>query len=216
MSTDSDYVIQPLEQIRPRLSQLVHSLSKLEESIRTLPIPKEINQIDSNKSQIVSIQNQISVIIQQLSSLAKTLNEWGPVLDSIIVYPNSGFDVVNNVNLLLTLLRKKLSPEVEKWIKDADSIARENTFMDINSLLDRDDEIVNEIFEYAQESINNFVFTGYLTTDELDKGLQVSDVMKLNNNNNATPHSADSSTGDLTQNDILRFIHQGVDSGIIS
>lgn len=217
MSSDSDYVIQPLEQLRPRLSQLVQSLTKLEESIRSLPIPNEKTQIDGNRSQIISIQNQTAVIIQQLSSLAKTLNEWGPILDTIIVYPNEGFDVVNNVNLLLTLLRKKLSPEVEKWISDADLIARENDFMDTETLLEKDDEIINEIFEYVQESINNFVFTGYLTTDELDRGLHVNDVMKLDK---TTPPLTSSeiipTTGELTQNDILRFIHQGIDSGIIS
>lgn len=214
MSSDADFVIQPLEQIRPRLSQLVQSLSKLEESIRTLPIPTEKSQIETNKSQIVSIQNQTSVIIQQLSSLARTLNEWGPILDTIIVYPNADFDVANNVNLLLTLLRKKLSPEVEQWLSDAETVARENDFMDANTLLEKDDEIVNEMLDYVREAVDNFVFTGYLTAEELDKGLKVSEVM----NTSSPPESSSPTpgTGELTQNDILRFIHQGVDAGIIS
>lgn len=213
MSKESnEYAMQPLEQLRPRLAQLVQSLSKLEESIRALPLPQVDGEIEHNRSLMTSIQNQTAVIVQQLSSLSKVLHEWGPVLENIIVYPNSEFDLVNNGALLLTLLRKKLTPEVVQWIEQADTLAKQNDALEPAELLQKEEDLTNEIIEYIHEAINNFTFHGYLTTDELDRGLKVSDVIQLKSTPPPEQHDQSSPPSEMNHNDILRFIHQGISS----
>lgn len=116
-----DTPVEDLEQIRPRLTQLTHTLRKLETSLRQLrynPTPKgSTSFVSATAPEIVTIQNQFNVAIQQLASLSKTLQQRSNSLLHTVVYPNRDFDTMSP--FLFTLLRKKLTPEVEEWIKQA-------------------------------------------------------------------------------------------------
>ncbi|ODV87983.1 hypothetical protein CANARDRAFT_189607, partial [[Candida] arabinofermentans NRRL YB-2248] len=146
--------VQTLEQLRPRLTQLTHSLRKFEESMIQNPsLPNWSN-----------LQNQFNVILSQLTSFSKTLDDNQSVLRSTNVYPNTEFDTTQFEGLLTTMLRKKHLPEVEEWInKTTDKEIGERE-------LNADNEISAECTTLAEELLQEFVFGGYLTKDEIDSG----------------------------------------------
>lgn len=104
-----DVPIELLEQLRMRLSQLTHSLNKL--------------QIDMSQSttlpQWSSLQNQLSVIISQLTSLSSTIDSHIKTLAATDVFPINTFPTSQQEGLLTTLLRKKHLPEINSWITDS-------------------------------------------------------------------------------------------------
>jgi mediator of RNA polymerase II transcription subunit 8 len=243
-----DTPIEDLEQLRPRLTQLTHSLRKLEETLRLL-------QFTNASSELTTIQNQFNVILQQLASLAKTLQSRRSKLDITTVFPNREFDTMSP--LLFTLLRKKLTPEVEDWIKSAEltsvpkslvqqqlpvtanSLSTQNSYntaaattnsvppesLDLlESLLLKDDELTESIIEHAQESLEDYMFGGYLTKQELEQGMKVSDVLKdISKEDLESPSSTPPSTSitnststsmSIPESNLLRFIYQGLDSNL--
>lgn len=243
-----DTPVEDLEQLRPRLTQLTHSLRKLEESLRNL------NYNQYSVLELTAIQNQFNVILHQLSSLSKTLQNYKERLSVTTVFPNREFNTMSG--LLFNLLRKKLTPEVEEWLKNATNIATSsdanltsnlnlnssisppstsNTNTTINTaaatthslyklqsdtletLLFKDDEFTDNLIDYAHESLEDYMFGGYLTKNELESGLKITDVLKnikmedlepsQNSNSNSTSNS-------FSENEILGFIYQGFDSNV--
>ncbi|KAG0688146.1 mediator of RNA polymerase II transcription subunit 8 [Pichia californica] len=235
--------VEDLEQLRPRLTQLTHSLKKIEEALRNL------HYSQSSTIELTAIQNQFSVILQQLSSLSKTLQNHKERLSVTNVFPNREFNTMSG--LLFNLLRKKLTPEVEEWLKTANEVAlctnftkemmtsstsppsTSNSSNTINTaaattnsnikpysntletLLFKDDEFTDEIMEFSHESLEDYMFGGYLTKAELDQGLKITDVLKNVTKEELEPTQSPSSTvNSLSENDLLRFIYQGLDSSV--
>ncbi|ODQ44819.1 hypothetical protein PICMEDRAFT_13478 [Pichia membranifaciens NRRL Y-2026] len=201
-----DTPVEDLEQLRPRLTQLTHSLRKLEEALRVL-------HYTQSNAELTAIQNQFNVILQQLASLSRTLQAHKEILQVTNVFPNREFNTMSG--LLFNLLRKKLTPEVEEWIKNATQIATahpphsahsippstatstvtQNTINTaaattnshlkssadadaLETLLFRDDQLTDEYVEYAHTTLEDYMFGGYLTKSEIDSGLKISDVLK--------------------------------------
>lgn len=229
--------MQSLEQLRPRLTQLTHSLRKLEESLRVL-------QYSTSSGDLTTIQNQFNVILQQLASLSKTLQSCGSTLEVTTVFPNREFDT--NSGLLSSLLRKKLTPEVQQWIHDAKSSSistlksipqtatssatqasfdtaaattqsiQEN-LQALQSALFSNDNLTDTITEYARDSLEDYMFGGYLTKKELEQGLKVSDILKdLSKEELESPSSSSMASpgpsSHATESQFLRFVYQGLDS----
>ncbi|VEU21233.1 DEKNAAC102177 [Brettanomyces naardenensis] len=182
----------PLEQVRPRLSQLTHSLRKLEDMLRaSRPLPNW-----------TTVQNQFNVILSQLTSFSRTLDANRDPLSSSDVYPNYDFDTTQHEGLLTTLLRKKHLPEVDEWINSADVVDMET--------IRKDEEITRRCIEIVEQLLQNYVFGGYITKEEGEQGVRLEDIFgKRGNEPPVEPKG-------LSEGDILRFVYQGLDSNIES
>lgn len=244
-----DTPVEDLEQLRPRLTQLTHSLRKLEEALRIL-------HYTQSNAELTAIQNQFNVILQQLASLSRTLQAHKSVLEVTNVFPNREFNTMSG--LLFNLLRKKLTPEVEEWMKNATQIATAHpppsaqsippptatstlTQTTINTaaattnshlktptdtdaletLLFKDDQLTEEYAEFAHTSLEDYMFGGYLTKNEIDSGLKVTDVLKNVKKedlespaSSPSPATVSSVSPSFGEKDLLRFIYQGLDSNV--
>ncbi|KAF6012043.1 hypothetical protein HII13_001846 [Brettanomyces bruxellensis] len=189
--------ILPLEQVRPRLNQLVHSLRKMEDLLRARqPLPNWIR-----------LQNQFNVILSQLNSFSRALDANKMALSSSDSFPNYEFDTTQHEGLLTTLLRKKHLPEVDEWISSVDSVSAD--------AVSKDEDMAKECTRIAEELLQKYVFGGYITKEEGEHGLTMKDVFGYE----AEPSINDSigQSDKLTQqteDDIYRFIYQGLDSKV--
>lgn len=217
-----DVPIEDLEQIRPRLTQLVYSLNKLQDNL----IQQSFQ--NSNKNTQISIQNQLNVIIQQLSSISKNLQLRKNNLSSITVFPNSQFNLMSG--LQNSLLRTKFTPNVESWINSAKSDSVNNIIDNTSNILDEsffnlEDELTNSVSDYARDKLDDYIFGGYLTKNDIDNGLSVKDVLNEievengnkneNNTENKTENNIDSDDEDkelaiIDNGKLERFLYQGV------
>ncbi|KAG7691509.1 hypothetical protein KL949_002554 [Ogataea haglerorum] len=136
-----DVPVQNLEQLRPRLTQLTHSLRKLEDSMAaSATLPNWSN-----------LQNQYNVILSQLTSFSRTMDLNKDVLKHTNVYPNTEFDTTQFEGLLTTLLRKKHLPEVAEWIEsNMTDVSRER--------LAKDDQVAAEYLRLSEELLGEFSF----------------------------------------------------------
>lgn len=250
--------VEDLEQLRPRLTQLTHSLRKLEEALATIKYNTSITsqsrsnvgQITNGNFELIAIQNQFNVTLQQLASLSRTLQSHRGILEVTTVFPNREFNTMSG--LLYSLLRKKLTPEVEEWIKDAQNeamtttsgislvtppntaatattvnttAATTNSISSVNDILEtalfEGDEITDNMIEFAHAALENYMFGGYLTKQEIDMGVKVTDILKgvqredlespLVSPSPPSELSATSTTA-LSENNLFGFIYQGLDS----
>lgn len=108
-----------LESLRIRLSQLVHSLSALNNQVHMPDLPPW-----------PTLQQQFNVALLQLSSLASTLASYAKPLQKAVVYPVPSFPLKTQPWLVTTLLRKKNLPEVDEWIQEGIEANKENQVMD--------------------------------------------------------------------------------------
>lgn len=179
----------PLEQLRPRLTQLTHSLRKFEDSLReTQPLPNW-----------TTVQNQFNVILSQLTSFAKALDQNRAVLESTTVFPNYEFDTTQHEGLVTTLLRKKHLPEVDEWIDMTETVDQRT--------IDADDQMARQCYEAAVELLKEYVFGGYITKEEGERGVTVDELF--------VKQEGVSKEEPLPEGEINRLIYQGLDSKVL-
>ncbi|QPG75800.1 hypothetical protein FOA43_003162 [Brettanomyces nanus] len=181
--------ILPLEQVRPRLTQLTHSLRKIEDMLRAnQPLPNW-----------TTVQNQFNVIMSQLNSFARTLDANRQPLESSDVFPNQEFDTTQHEGLLTTLLRKKHLPEVDDWINSTEVVNEQ--------IIAKDDEMTRKCLEIVEKSLQEYIFGGYITKEEGEKGVELEDIFEQKEQPVNTAKGLD-------EGDMYRFIYQGLDSKI--
>ena len=196
-----------LEQLRPRLANLNNTLKKLEISI--------INLNHSNTKDLISIQNQFNIALHQLSIISNFINESNSSILSITnVFPNNQFNP-NSLPYLLNLLRKKLTPEVEDWINiENDSsppITSNTNDATTNSISLENDQFLSKleslndlIINHATDSLDNYIFNGYLTIDEINNKTPINEVLNIKQSDlDSTPIPSNESS-------LLKFIYQGL------
>ena len=196
-----------LEQLRPRLANLNNTLKKLEISI--------INLNHSNTKDLISIQNQFNIALHQLSIISNFINESNSSILSITnVFPNNQFNP-NSLPYLLNLLRKKLTPEVEDWINiENDSsppITSNTNDATTNSISLENDQFLSKleslndlIINHATDSLDNYIFNGYLTIDEINNKTPINEVLNIKQSD------LDSSPIPSNESSLLKFIYQGL------
>lgn len=196
-----------MEQLRPRLANLNNTLKKLEISI--------INLNHSNTKDLISIQNQFNIALHQLSIISNFINESNSSILSITnVFPNNQFNP-NSLPYLLNLLRKKLTPEVEDWISiENDSsppITSNTNDATTNSISLENDQFLSKleslndlIINHATDSLDNYIFNGYLTIDEINNKTPINEVLNIKQSDlDSTPIPSNESS-------LLKFIYQGL------
>lgn len=199
--------IELLEQLRPRLVNLNNTLKKIEISI--------INLNHSNIKDLISIQNQFNIALHQLSIISNFLNDSNSLILSITnVFPNNQFNP-NSLTYLLNLLRKKLTPEVEDWINienDSSPPITSNTndattnsiSLENNQFLLKIESLNDLIINHATDSLDNYIFNGYLTIDEINNKITINEVLNIKQSDiDLTPIPSNESS-------LLKFIYQGL------
>lgn len=199
--------IELLEQLRPRLVNLNNTLKKIEISI--------INLNHSNIKDLISIQNQFNIALHQLSIISNFLNDSNSLILSITnVFPNNQFNP-NSLTYLLNLLRKKLTPEVENWINienDSSPPITSNTndattnsiSLENNQFLLKIESLNDLIINHATDSLDNYIFNGYLTIDEINNKITINEVLNIPQSDiDLTPIPSNESS-------LLKFIYQGL------
>ncbi|KAL6452349.1 MED8 Mediator of RNA polymerase II transcription subunit 8 [Candida maltosa Xu316] len=148
-----------LESVRNRLNQIRQSLVKLADQINN-------HNRHPNKIKLPTyshFQNQFQVLITQLTSIASQLYHNEDLLKNTNVYPTPNFPTSAHENMLTTLLRKKVSPEVDEWMNDA-KLTIDNKDLDLS----KTDELVTWYLAKIQDLRDEFQFYGFHTVEELD------------------------------------------------
>ncbi|CEP21506.1 Mediator of RNA polymerase II transcription subunit 8 AltName: Full=Mediator complex subunit 8 [Cyberlindnera jadinii] len=140
--------VEALEALRLRLTQLTHSLNKLQAEFKNPQL-----------THYVSLQAQLSIILTQLGSLSSTLSSYSDVLERTVAYPLPTFPTTEQEGLLTTLLRKKATPEVVEWIEESKS---KNT----DFLLKDDEDITKWAARCTVDTKEKYNFVGFKTKQE--------------------------------------------------
>lgn len=163
-----------LESIRNRLNQIRQSLTKLADQINNHNRHPQKIKLPS----YLYFQNQFQVLITQLMSITNQLYNNEDLLRNTNVYPTPIFPTSAHENMLTTLLRKKVAPEVDEWINGAKLIMEnesknksknknKNKFDQQVDLL-KMDQWVQLCLAKIQELRDEFQFYGFHTVEELD------------------------------------------------
>ncbi|KAK3328920.1 mediator of RNA polymerase II transcription complex subunit 8-domain-containing protein [Apodospora peruviana] len=103
-----------IELLRNRFTQLTHSLESLLRDMYTIqPLPSR-----------ESLQASATILQHTIYSIQHLSNDNADLFQRITVHPSTNFPGRTQEHVLLTLLRKKLEPDVEKWVEDAREAAR--------------------------------------------------------------------------------------------
>ncbi|ODQ57591.1 hypothetical protein WICANDRAFT_107083 [Wickerhamomyces anomalus NRRL Y-366-8] len=177
--------IEALESLRLRLTQLTHSLNKLQTEMKS-----------AQMSNWVSIQSQVNIIFTQLASLSATLSTYSETLSKTVVYPLPEFPTTEQESLLTTLLRKKPLPEVTDWIEESKQKSTD--------ILLKDDEALTQwALSSTVDQRKGYEFKGFHTKKELEAGdTEDNDfnVMGAPGVNQTTKYSVD---------ELLKLMYQG-------
>lgn len=71
-----------------------------------------------------SLQASAGILQQSIKSIQDLTNENAHLLQRLVIHPSTNYPGRTQEATLLTLLRKKLEPEVEHWVEDAREAAR--------------------------------------------------------------------------------------------
>ncbi|KAK9450743.1 mediator of RNA polymerase II transcription complex subunit 8-domain-containing protein [Limtongia smithiae] len=198
----SSVPVEALEQLRLRLSLLKHSLNRIQAQVQQPGLPPW-----------PTIQWQFVTALKQLDILSGTLDQYADVFRTTNAYPLSTFPVAMRTGLLTTLLRKRVDPEVEEWIKSGAEEGNAQLSAVPNKYRRASDEDWKAAMEIIEQERDGKVWNEYLTDE-----LSASSMDKtIEGNNGGSPAG---SAGDNAHNSkeveasleqVLRYMYQGID-----
>ncbi|ODQ64670.1 hypothetical protein NADFUDRAFT_42974 [Nadsonia fulvescens var. elongata DSM 6958] len=174
--------VEALEQLRLRLTQVTHSLGKLQAQLHQPSLPSW-----------PSLQSQFIILLTQLISLSQTLSLHSDILQQTVAYPLPNFPSRTEEGLLTTLLRKKPLPEVEKWVNNGHELAQGIKVKDVEDFCSWAAEVVRDIRD-------NHMWFGFSTQRELDDGAVAEEY---------TLKAAEEDDGGIPVDKVLQFMYQG-------
>lgn len=188
---------QALDAVRMRLAQLTHSLRKIRDDLSKAELP-----------QWYSLQSQLNVTLTQLMSVTSTLEHFHDTLDSTVVYPLPKFPTTSHETLLTTLLRKKYTPEVDEWIKEA----QESSGLDpsqlnqtkIKRVLQKDKDCTKWALDTFSAEFEKYDFKGLKTKKEQES----EDMMETDYVPTAQTYKPSDA---FVVEDVLNFVYRGED-----
>ncbi|KAK9324592.1 mediator of RNA polymerase II transcription complex subunit 8-domain-containing protein [Lipomyces orientalis] len=193
--------VDSLESVRQRLSQLTHWLNRLQALVQQPTLPPWH-----------TLHSQFAIVLKQLAALSHTLNQHADTLRATNAYPLPSFPVVQETGLLTTLLRKRVEPEVDEWIKvGADEGAAQHNIYSGDGTKRR--RMADNVWFFASEVVDNEresrAWDGIFTAEELVRNR---DAGGDEGTSSATAINLDDS-GDLevSLEQVLRYVYQGVD-----
>jgi len=109
--------LRQIEQMRNRFLQLNSTLNSLRAAIEQHPPTTLISH--------ESLQASANILQQIIKSLQASATENADLLRKVTIHPSTNYPGRTHENILLSLLRKKLEPEVESWVEEARDVARD-------------------------------------------------------------------------------------------
>ncbi|KAK3904751.1 mediator of RNA polymerase II transcription subunit 8 [Staphylotrichum tortipilum] len=101
--------LKQLELLRSRFSQLTRSIQSLRQSVlNSNPLPSRD-----------SLQASVAILQQNIRTLQELATENAGLFQRLAVHPSTNFPGRTQEHILLSLLRKKLEPDVESWVEEA-------------------------------------------------------------------------------------------------
>ncbi|KAK9479378.1 mediator complex, subunit Med8 [Lipomyces japonicus] len=191
--------VDSLETLRQRLSQLTHWLTHLLTAVQQSSLPNW-----------PSLLTQFTIVLKQLNFLSSTLTTNLASLQSLNAYPLPFFPVASEASLLATLLRKRVDPDVDDWIRQGSEhgnkiLQQQQDGPHVQQHEDKNEELWKFAKNVVVEEREGRAWDGLLTADQL-----------LNSQPNLTAITtpARSSPGDAemeaTLEQVLRYTYQGV------
>ncbi|KAK9316505.1 mediator of RNA polymerase II transcription complex subunit 8-domain-containing protein [Lipomyces starkeyi] len=202
--------VDSLESIRLRLSQLTHWLNRLQALVQQPTLPPWH-----------TLHSQFAMVLKQLASLSHTLDQHADTLRATNAYPLPSFPVVQETGLLTTLLRKRVEPEVDEWIKagaQEGAVVRQASSDTAVGTATKKRRVPDDVWYFAREVVDNEresrAWDGIFTGEEL-----------ISNSDGDHKDGSSSSSaildggggggrdGDMevSLEQVLRYVYQGVD-----
>ncbi|ODQ76317.1 hypothetical protein LIPSTDRAFT_47752 [Lipomyces starkeyi NRRL Y-11557] len=187
--------VDSLESIRLRLSQLTHWLNRLQALVQQPTLPPWH-----------TLHSQFAMVLKQLASLSHTLDQHADTLRATNAYPLPSFPVVQETGLLTTLLRKRVEPEVDEWIKAG---AQEGAKR----------RVPDDVWYFAREVVDNEresrAWDGIFTGEELISNSD-GDHKDGSSSSSAILDGGGGGGGrdgdvEVSLEQVLRYVYQGVD-----
>ncbi|KAK9239644.1 mediator of RNA polymerase II transcription complex subunit 8-domain-containing protein [Lipomyces kononenkoae] len=195
--------VESLESIRLRLSQLTHWLNRLQALVQQPTLPPW-----------QTLHSQFAMVLKQLAALSQTLNQHADTLRATNAYPLPSFPVVQETWLLTTLLRKRVEPEVEEWIKagaqeGAVQQQQQPNALDPPGSGTTKPRVPDDVWNFARDVVDNEresrAWDGVFTGEEL-----------MSNNEGDQKDTSTIGPGregdvEVSLEQVLRYVYQGVD-----
>lgn len=188
-----------LESIRHRLNQVHLSLRKLADQTNHNRYTGKVKL-----PTYASFQNQLGVLITQLNSILANLSSNVDVLKLTNVFPTPTFPTTQQEGLVTTLLRKKVLPEVEEWISEAEK----------SEMVDNE-----EFAQWCQSKVmelrGEFQFYGFHTVEELDymtteEGKkEAEEKLEAENRELQLEEQITKGKSTMSSNKVMKFMYQG-------
>ncbi|KAK9365947.1 mediator complex, subunit Med8 [Lipomyces kononenkoae] len=203
--------VEALESIRLRLSQLTHWLNRLQALVQQPTLPPW-----------QTLHSQFAMVLKQLSALSHTLEQHADTLRATNAFPLPSFPVVQETWLLTTLLRKRVEPEVDEWIKSG---AREgavqqqqhqNALTALGSGTAKP-RVADDVWYFARDVVDNEresrAWDGILTGEELMSNNEGNQKGATSNTSSGGSTTGPGPVGDVevSLEQVLRYVYQGVD-----
>lgn len=195
---DTQHVpVELLEALRSRLAQLLQLLGKLLDQLSALEAAAAAADAGVSTGALllphyVLLQNQYNVIVNQLLSVLQLLEMHQEQLLTHNAFPLPAFPSTAEQNLLTTLLRKKHMPEVVDWVNELAAAGREST-------APLNDEFVTWCVQTMEQLQEQHDFHGFGKTEAVEPVVE------------AVPPGVDPLATPLEVEQILQFMHQGID-----
>ncbi|KAK9249240.1 mediator of RNA polymerase II transcription complex subunit 8-domain-containing protein [Lipomyces tetrasporus] len=195
--------VDSLESVRQRLSQLTHWLNRLQALVQQPTLPAWH-----------TLHSQFAMVLKQLAALSHTLNQHADTLRATNAYPLPSFPVVQENGLLTTLLRKRVEPEVDEWIKVGadEGAAQHNNYSGGTKRRRMADDVWFFASQVAENERESRAWDGNFTAEELVRNR---DVGGDEGASSATAINLDDGGGgsdvEASLEQVLRYVYQGVD-----
>jgi len=139
--------LKQLDLMRNRFSQLSNSLASLQKTVfSTQPLPSQFVYLGPLFPPLAihpsltilcvkreSLQASASILLQNVNSIQEITSENAELFQRLSLHPSTNFPGRTHEHVLLTLLRKKLEPDIEGVVEEAREAARA-AGVDVNKL----------------------------------------------------------------------------------
>ncbi|KAK9331781.1 mediator of RNA polymerase II transcription complex subunit 8-domain-containing protein [Lipomyces starkeyi] len=203
--------VDSLESIRLRLSQLTHWLNRLQALVQQPTLPPWH-----------TLHSQFAMVLKQLASLSHTLDQHADTLRATNAYPLPSFPVVQETGLLTTLLRKRVEPEVDEWIKagaQEGAVVRQASSDTAVGPGTKKRRVPDDVWYFAREVVDNEresrAWDGIFTGEELISNSD-GDHKDGSSSSSAILDGGGGGGGrdgdvEVSLEQVLRYVYQGVD-----
>lgn len=99
------------------------------------------------------LQTHAQLVNNNLQAITSQLSEYGDSFRSTVAFPTPAFPGIRSQNVLETLMRTKLEPSIEDWVKEGENATAQQRKATFRGLSDKDRD---EVWNWAPGEANAF------------------------------------------------------------